>query len=122
MGFDLVDEGGGGGRVGAEIIEDGVYFAPEVAIGALLEGRALGGGVREVALDDVACVDPEDTHKLSRTELEEGEETEGFGPRDRLATRNSPLNDNGGGRVGRSNAKQTHAYLLERAIDIFGAS
>ena len=122
MGFDFVDEGRGGGRVGAKIIEDSVDFAPEVAIGTLLEGRALGGGVREVALDDVACVDPEDTHKLSRTELEEGEETQGFGPRDRLATRNSPLNDNGGGMVGRSNAEKTHADLFEGAIDIFGAS
>ena len=67
MGFDFMDEGGGGGGVSDELIEDGIDLAPKVAVGALLKGWAFGGRVRTVALDDVARVDPKDTNELSRT-------------------------------------------------------
>ena len=82
MRLDLIDEGGGRRGVGEENVEDGVDFTPQVAVGALLEGVAFEGRVGKVALDNVARVNPKDTHELSWSKLKEGKEAKGFGPGD----------------------------------------
>ena len=97
MGLDLVYESGGGVRVGAKVVEDDVNFAPQVAVGALFKRVALAGGVGLISFNDIAGVNPEDPHEVTRTELEEGEETEGFGSGHRLAPWDFPLDSGDGG-------------------------
>ena len=109
MGFDLVYEGGRGARVGAKGVEDGVNFAPEVAVGTLLKRAAFVGGMGLIPFNDMTSVDPQDAHEVARTELEEGEKAKSLGSRDGLAAWDFPLNGSDGRWVG-GGRYQTGSY------------
>ena len=94
MGLDFVDVGGGSAGVGAEIVEYGVDLAPKVSVRALLVRAAFVRGMGLISFDNVAGINPKDSHEVAWAELEKGEEAERLSSGHRLSAWDSPL-DNG---------------------------